>query len=491
MMLRPTCWLGILALLAAPCGAQTGLKAYYNDDFTLETEDGAFQLRIRGNLHVDARFFQSDERGAPHTMDIRRARIDLMGRIHRRFTFRLQPEFVGAPYIRNAWVAAEIVPALHVQLGQMKVPFSTSWATLDNNLNFMERGAAEPMYPFFDRGVLVWGEVSGGTLVYNVGVYNGAGTELELPAGDRDDHKELAGRLFLQPFRRSAGSPLRDLYLAVGGTWERMSQPTEIETKGYRAPNFGTAVWRWRTEQVLGTDGRVTDRVAAEIDSRRRLGAELHYLLGPFAFSSEYLETYYRDIVLYHDFYVGSTRSVHEELRRSSGTIRSWSTWASLYLTGESKRVTNNGWRTARPKTFVGENGPGAVELLARYSRTWTAQGLFVPLSIDGFASASPSLPPGYSGSTPGAGNRVTAVVADGAHDVHEVTLGVNWSLNPMVRLQVNDVFLWTPAGDRDGDGLDDNLLVSGAGSGQGDPDKKNVKTDWENAVMVRLIFKF
>jgi hypothetical protein len=60
-----------------------------------------------------------------------------------------------------------------------------------------------------------------------------------------------------------------------------------------------------------------------------------------------------------------------------------------------------------------------------------------------------------------------------------------------MVRLQLNDVFLWTPAGDRTGDGLDDNLLVSGAGSGQGDPDRKYVATDWENAVMVRVVLKF
>jgi hypothetical protein len=59
MILRLTGWLVILALIAVPCRAQTGLKAYYNDDFILETEDGAFQLRIRGNIHFDARFFQS------------------------------------------------------------------------------------------------------------------------------------------------------------------------------------------------------------------------------------------------------------------------------------------------------------------------------------------------------------------------------------------------------------------------------------------------
>ena len=59
-----------------------------------------------------------------------------------------------------------------------------------------------------------------------------------------------------------------------------------------------------------------------------------------------------------------------------------------------------------------------------------------------------------------------------------------------MIRVQVSDVFLWTPFGDRNGDGEDDNLLLSGARSGQLDPDVKARKTGWENAVMIRFILK-
>ena len=59
-----------------------------------------------------------------------------------------------------------------------------------------------------------------------------------------------------------------------------------------------------------------------------------------------------------------------------------------------------------------------------------------------------------------------------------------------MVRIQLNDILLWAPDRDRNGDGLNDNYLVSGALSGQADPGLKNRKTSWENAVMLRLIFK-
>lgn len=66
----------------------------------------------------------------------------------------------------------------------------------------------------------------------------------------------------------------------------------------------------------------------------------------------------------------------------------------------------------------------------------------------------------------------------------------MNWSLNPMVKFQLNDVLLWAPENYRDGDGEDDNRLVSGAKSAQSDPSLKNRKSKWENAVMLRLIFK-
>jgi len=483
----------LLVFLASPAfsAAQIPLKAYYQDDFILETEDGAFQLRIRGNLHLDTRLYQGDDLGSIQNIDIRRARIDLMGRIHRRFTFRIQPELSGAPYIRNAWADWEFSPALHLKWGQVKIPFSSSWLTLDNNVNFVERGAASPIHPFFDRGFTLWGELLGGTVTYDLGAYTGVGTEVDVPSGDVDSGKEWAARLFMRPFLNRQGSDLRGLILVLGGTWQGRSVPSSrVETGGLASANYGSAIWRWRTEQTLGTDGRVTDRVAAVMDSRNRLGVELHYLRGPLVFSTELLELRYDDVALYHDFYVGSTRTAHVPLQSRSGSVRSWSTWASWYLTGEVKRLEDAGWRTARPGTAWGEDGPGAWEVLARYSRTWSDEGLFDGLKVTGFSPGSPGLPPGYGGATPGSANSLTASVLDGAHLVNEVTVGLNWTVNPMVRIQVNDVFLWAPSSDRNADGVNDNYLVSGALTAQSDPGRKFRKAEWENAVMLRFILK-
>jgi phosphate-selective porin OprO/OprP len=471
--------------------AQIPLRAYYNDDFFLESEDGSFHLRIRGNLHLDTRLYHGENRGSVQNIDIRRVRIDLQGRIHQRFTFRIQPELSGNPHIRNAWVDWEFDPALHLRWGQLKVPFSSSWLTLDNNVNFVERGASTPIYPYFDRGVVAWGELFEGTVTYDLGVFTGVGTDQDVTSGDIDDHKDLAARLFLQPFRNSSNPDLKGLVLVAEGTWGRMSVATpRFETEGYRSANFGAAIWRWRTDQVLGTNGRATDRVAAEIDSRRRLGAEVHYLRGPLALSTELLNVRYTDVALFHDFYVGSARTTHLPLLNVGGGVSSWSTWASYYLTGESKRLEDVGWRTARPEEFFGEGGGGAWEILGRYTLTRSDEALFEAVGVEGFSKGSPDLPPTYSGSVPGEGNTVTAAVFDGAHEVHELSAGVNWTLNPMVRLQLNDVFLWAPSGDRDGDGIDDNRFISGAFTAQSDPALRYRKTKWENAVLFRIIFK-
>lgn len=471
--------------------AQTPLKAYYQNDFILETEDGAFQLKIRGNIHLDARFYQGEQPGAPHSIDIRRARIDLQGRLFKVFVFRLQPELAGNPYIRNAWFDIGPFPWLHLRFGQLKVPFSSSWLTRDNNVNFVERGSSAPVYPFFDRGAILWGDIGKGSLFYNVGVFTGAGVDRDATSGDIDDFKDLAGRLFVRPFKTTDAQALQGLVFVVQGTWGMMSVPTtRYETGGLRSANYETALWKWRTEQTIGTDGRVTDRVAATVDHRYRWGAELHYLAGPFVVSAEFLEVHYLGIALHRDFYVGSARKVHEPLFEQDGAIRSFSVFTSVYLTGEHKELTNGGWKTAKPRHNLGQGGAGAFELLLRYSRSWADEDLFESASVAGFPSGSALLPDDYSGSTPGAGNSVTAAVLGGAHDVHEFSVGFNWTPNPMMRLQVNDVLLWAPEHDRDGDGENDNLMCSGAKSNQSDPDAKGSGVSWENAVMMRLIFK-
>jgi hypothetical protein len=68
---------------------------------------------------------------------------------------------------------------------------------------------------------------------------------------------------------------------------------------------------------------------------------------------------------------------------------------------------------------------------------------------------------------------------------VVEATLGVNWTLNPNLRVQLNLVHLWVPDPEEDGG------LLSAGSSDLGDPALRNVKVDSETSALARLIFRF
>jgi phosphate-selective porin OprO/OprP len=395
--------------------------AFWKDDFFLSTPDENFWMKIRGNLHMDTKFYGGNSANPTH-FDIRRARFDFQGMWYKYIYFRCQAEFADKPYARNFWVDYKFRDWLHLRAGQMKPPFSTSWWTTDNNVNFLERGAGTPMYTYFDRGFWIWGDVLDKTLTWNLSAFTGAGMEYDYVKGDIDDHKDYVARLFYSPFKNQEDSPLQGLHLCVEGTTGRQRvSATRFEGGGYGGAVRDDKFWTW-------TAG------AAEIGSRDRWGAEAHYIGGPFSLSSEYLVTQWNAIE--------KTAGQKED-----GRLTSWSTWVSCFLTGEQKTVSNFGWKQPKPKKNfdpVNLKGPGAWEVLARYTSTKTSESLFD-----------------------------TGILA-GASRVDEYTAGLSWTWNPMVRWQLNYVHL-------DGNGIRTGSVDSGG--------YKYV--DNEDMVGLRMIFKF
>lgn len=452
----------------------------FKNAFTLQTPDGANQVRLGFSVHFDARAYGADS-VAPDSFDIRRARIDARGKVHEFMTFRIQASLEDNPYVRNAWVDLKWSDPLHLRLGQMKVPFSTEWMTFDNQVNFLERATSEPVYTFFDRGVLLWGDLAGKRLTYQVGAYTGAGVDADTTKGDVDDHKDVAMRLFAQPFRGSSTEWLEGLYLALQGTSGSESVPTRrYETRGLTAPNYESQIWRWRTEQVIGTDGRNTDRIAGRIDSRQRWGAELHYLKGPFTASFEWLEVSYDDISVNHEYWTGSQLVLSEPVFVRDGGVRSAAAWFSLFLTGERKSVDAGGWRQPDPKEPYrpGAGGSGAWEVLARVSNTRTDDVLFSSVRVNGFSADQVENPVGE-------GNAVRAAVTQGASDAWEGTLGLSWTVNPNLRLQLNLTRVRAADFVAGADGI-----VSAGSSDLSDPTRKGRLVETEDMIAVRLIFR-
>lgn len=469
---------------AAQAPSPETLDGTFRDTFEFKTADGASSLRVGASFHLDARTYFGDS-DAPSSFDIRRARVDFRGRLRGWMSYRVQISLENEPYIRNLWLDLGFSDLLHLRVGQMKVPFSTAWVTLDNQVNFVERATESPVYPFFDRGVMVWGEVLDDRLVYQLGAYNGSGIDLDTPRGDVDDHKDVALRLFSQPFRSSGSEALRGLYLVAQGTYGPQSVATKrFESGGLATASFESRIWRWRLEQLIGTNGRSSDSVTAEIDSRSRWGLEAHWLSGPLTVSCEYLVLSYDGINVSHQYLQGSNRLLDEPLLERSGEVRSASLWASWFLTGERKAVDTFGWRQPSPKSELrpGAGGTGAWELLARLSTTTTDRDLFDTVVVPGFTAEQLE---GLGAVAVGEGESVKAAVLDGAAEVMEATLGVNWTLNPNLRVQLNLVHLWVPDPEEDGG------LLSAGGSDLSDPALKNRKVDSETSALARLIFRF
>jgi phosphate-selective porin len=420
----------------------------YDEGFLLRTHNKTIELKLAASAQLDGRFYEGSS-VAPHSFDIRRARIDFSARLFDRVMIRIQGAFEDTPYIRNAFIDVRFWSVLHLRVGQMKVPFSSTWLAFDNQVDFLERPTAEPLYPFFDRGAMIWGDLFGQRITYNFGVFTGAGVDLDANKGDIDNSKDIAWRLFLQPFRGSSHRWLEGIYLAGHGTWGMMSVPTRrYETRGLGTPNFESLVWRWRTEQVLGNNGRNTDQIGAEIDSKTRWGAELHYLYGPFTFSAEWAMVRYDGIKIFHDFYQGSKRLLRQEVLSTDGTIHNVSGFVSYFLTGEQKYLDNFGWRQPLPRrpVFLSPRGIGAFELLARFSATFTSSDLFNSQKVAGYRSGDFTDPNAkLAGAAAGDGASVTAAALEGASKLYEITGGVNWTMNYHLRVQLNYVYLWAP----------------------------------------------
>ncbi|NWF99695.1 MAG: hypothetical protein HXY19_01965 [Thermoanaerobaculaceae bacterium] len=460
------------------------LEGVFSNGFVLRTADGANELRLGASFQLDSRSYFGDS-VAPDSFDLRRARLDFNAKMDDFMAVRIQAALEDSPYIRNAYLDLGRGGAVNLRIGQMKVPFSTQWLTLDNQLNFIERPSAEPVYPFFDRGLMLWGNLADATLAYQLGVYNGTGVDVEGAKGDIDDHKDVAVRLFYQPFKQRQNSALEGLHLAAEATRSLTSAPTRrFETRGLVAPTYESLTWRWRTEQVIGSDGRSSDLVTAEIDSRTRLGLEAHYLAGPLTVSAEWLETSYDGIVVYHDYLTGSSRVRREAVLTRSGAIRSFSVWGSFYLTGERKLLDAFGWRQPAPLApFTGKGtGRGAWEILARYATTTTDAQLFDSTRVEGYRTDQ--LPPTLPGGV-GAGNSVAAAVLQGSGDVREFTVGLNWTMNYFFRIVFDITTMkaldFQPA--RRG-------IVSGGNSELADPTVKNRLVEVEHMAALRFIVR-
>jgi len=173
--------------------------------FGLRSADGAFALRIGGQLQADTRWFLDDDALSDRdTFLIRRFRPQIAGTLFGLADFLFVPDFAGSQtVVFDAYADVHPAPFLRLRAGKFKTPLGLERLQADVDLPLMERALTQNLTPTRDVGAALWGEIAGAVLTYSLGVYNGAadGANTDL---DASHAKDFVFRVLVQPFKAEA-----------------------------------------------------------------------------------------------------------------------------------------------------------------------------------------------------------------------------------------------------------------------------------------------
>jgi phosphate-selective porin OprO/OprP len=283
---------------------------------------------------------------------------------------------VNLTYIKNA----------QIQIGKMKVPFSLDELTGVTQNDFVYRSlGANYLAPARDIGAMVHGSFMKHGLEYSTGVYRHDGDNArskKIAGGDTT----FAGRVVGTPFRLTGVPALGVIQVGTAFAISKLSDDS-FQPNGLRGRTVMTQDTFYEPVYVKG--------------QRRRWEADVDWTVGPVGARAEY--------------------TLVTDNRRQQGLgdedlpdarARSWYVSGIWVVTGEDKK---------RPlkagNDFLSGGGFGAIEVAARYERLWFD-------SVNGPEGAYRS-------------PRAESILPSGDS---AITIGVNWTLNRFVRIQLNGI---------------------------------------------------
>lgn len=349
---------------------------------------------VRAKVQLDWRTFdpQIDE----DTFDFRTARVGLKGDLTKHFDFEIERAIdtggSGFGDWKDVYLNWSTFDALRVKAGRFKMPFGLEQNTGVTDIDFAYRTlASQIIAPARDRGVMVYGEISGNDLTYEVGVFD-----------DDGDNGELKEPQFVQ-----AGQDLKGVGPSYAGRiTANLLKPLPVAAK-LKSMRFGVAYTTaeipeglnsLRGQSVYGTED-FFEPVYVK-GRRQRYGAQFDWTPGPTGFKAEWMQS--------REERIGQSNR-NQDLSDFVGT--GWYASATWFVTGEDKDDNIN------PKKPLFQGGIGAIEVGARYEQLE-------------FGSASKT---GTAFTNPRADHLVS-------NSDKVWTFGVNWMLNRWVRIITNAV---------------------------------------------------
>jgi phosphate-selective porin OprO/OprP len=419
--------------------------------FGLQSGDGQHEIRLRGLIQADDRYFTSGKNvttkgasgastagyldnteDASNTALLRRVRPTIEGTVFGKYDFRFTPEYGdGKSQVIDAYVDARFTPWFQVRAGKFKPYVGLERLQSGSDIKFIERSYVSSILPNRDVGVSIHGDLLGDKVNYALGVFNGVTDGGDnTTASDVNKDKDFAARIFATPFKENDNA-LAGLGFGLGATYgnvdgktrDTVNGSTTELTTGYKTEgqqNFfryvdGTVLRSGIGENLTANAGPGASWLVHADGRRYRLSPQATYYYGPFGLLAEYV----REST---EVSVGQAN-----YRKTTLSNDAWQIAASWLLTGE-----NASFKGVKPKrNFDLDNGGwGAWELVARYSE----------LNIDNDAFTWGNLTgTDVNGATLTTRNHyLYADPKASAKSAHTWTAGINWYLNPEVKLSLN-----------------------------------------------------
>jgi phosphate-selective porin OprO/OprP len=337
------------------------------DGFSVRSADGAFMLKIHGQLQVDSRWFLDDGvlSDKADTFLVRRMRPSVDGTLLNIADFKITPEFAGGTtQVFDAYIDIHPFPWLHLRAGKFKAPLGLERLQQDQDLPLMERALTQNLTSQRDVGAELWGDIAGGIVQYRLAILNGA-TDAALQDVDTNHAKDFAGRVLIQPFKAESLKELGALGLHFGAsTGNRFGIPTSTLLPSFKSGGQNTIFTYLAPAATADPTGAGTPFAHLR---QSRLNPGLFYYFGPFGVLSEY---------------VWNRQEVQKGNTTMNLTNQAFHATASIVIGG------TNGFNGATPSSSLdlSKGTWGALEIAARWNM----------LKIDGDAfgnAADPTVP--------------------------------------------------------------------------------------------------
>jgi phosphate-selective porin OprO/OprP len=362
-----------------------------------EKSAGVPSVKAGGRIMVDWANFSQNAASLAQAGDclngteFRRARLSLSGEAFHVVDYEIEFDFAGQTDFKDVYMTINELPWLgHLRVGHFKEPFSLEELTSSRYITFMERGLNNVFAPGYRTGVMAFDHSQSENMTWAIGAFATLIPENppKFPSENFDDAggTSLTMRYTFLPWYDEATEGRGLLHTGICYTYRDIPELAPGKTNRFR---LATRPEAHLAEYVANT-GYLDD--AATVNA---LDVELAWVYGPFSMQSEYtwfwLHRSANDAPTFHGGYVG----------------------ASWFLTGEHRSYSRTAGKFSRVKPFENffrvrtedgriSTGRGAWELAYRWS--------YVSLNDAGVR-----------------GGRV------GDH-----TVGVNWYLNPYMRVMFN-----------------------------------------------------